>query len=363
MKAEKLGGSSHLIEMPAALNEPDEKPYLNACPPLSSGTRGFILMDFSNVGRIDGLGASMMVKLNALARRRRQVTIAFGMNDQHRAVFDLTGLDHAMQVCRDRVEAFSVAGLPFPATPGLSTPAAADDFTGWARPVARLTVPPLPSQAINLNMAGRRVVGPVDGFGPLWQKTYRLPVKGTSLSPQDIIAVLKRDFPRLQPGYNRFYPTGRGIAPGEVVAIDSSTPGGPVSTGVMVLYADDVSFTFITPQGHPESGWVTFTAFRSGGNLITQILGLARANDPLYELAFRTVGSKMQIKIWTHVLESLAKQLGVPGDVSVEAVCVDPGVKWSQSGNLWYNAQIRTMLSAPVWWIGKKISGRQRGKA
>jgi hypothetical protein len=131
----------------------------------------------------------------------------------------------------------------------------------------------------------------------------------------------------------------------------------------MVLYADDVSFTFITPQGHPESGWVTFSAFRSGENLVAQILGLARANDPVYEAAFRAVGSKMQIRIWTHVLESLAKHLGVPAEVSVEALCIDGGVRWEQSGNLWYNAQIRTILSAPVWWIGKKMSHRQTARA
>ncbi len=363
MKAEKLGAWSYLIEMPSQLNEPDEKPYLNACPPLESGPKSFLLMDFSKVRRIDGLGASMMVKLNAVAGRRRQRTIAFGMSDQHSAVFDLTGLKHTMHICRDRLEAFRVAGVTVTAAPTPSAPVAADDLNAWAPLVARLTVPPLPPQAINLNVAGRRVVGPVDGFGPLWQKTYRLPLRDTSLSPESVIEVLKRDFPTFQPEYNRFYPTGRGIVPGEVVAIDSSTPGGPVSTGVMVLYADNTSFTFITPQGHPESGWVTFSVLRSGPNLVAQILGLARANDPVYELAFRTVGSKMQIKIWTHVLESLAKHLGMPGDVSVEAICIDPVVRWSYSRNLWYNAQIRTILSAPVWWTGKKVMRVQKEEA
>ncbi len=212
-------------------------------------------------------------------------------------------------------------------------------------------------------MAGRRAVGPVDGFGPLWQKTYRLSIAKSGLSPEGVIRTLKDDFPSFQPAYNRFYPTANGIVPGEVVAIDSSTPGGPVSTGVMVLYADDVSFTFITPQGHPESGWVTFSAFLSGGTLTAQIVGLARANDLVYELAFRAIGSKMQIKIWTHVLESLANSVGVPREVSVEAIRVDPGVRWSQSANLWYNAQIRTMLSAPAWWIGKRIGHRQQERA
>jgi len=109
-----------------------------------------------------------------------------------------------------------------------------------------------------------------------------------------------------------------------------------------------LSFTFITPQGHPESGWVTFSAFSSGNQTVVQILGLARASDPIYEAAFRAVGSKMQIKIWTHVLTSLAEHLSVPASITVEPTLVDRNLQWSELGNLWYNAQIRTLLYAPV---------------
>ena len=35
----------------------------------------------------------------------------------------------------------------------------------------------------------------------------------------------------------------------------------PLSTGVMVLYADEESFTFMTPQGHVFAGWITFSAY------------------------------------------------------------------------------------------------------
>ena len=35
--------------------------------------------------------------------------------------------------------------------------------------------------------------------------------------------------------------------------------GAPVrmSTGVMVIYVDDESFTFMTPEGHAFSAWIT----------------------------------------------------------------------------------------------------------
>jgi hypothetical protein len=51
------------------------------------------------------------------------------------------------------------------------------------------------------------------------------------------------------------------VAPGEVVLINASLQGLPLVTGVMVLYADEEAFTLMTPQGHPESGWVAFSAF------------------------------------------------------------------------------------------------------
>ena len=72
--------------------------------------------------------------------------------------------------------------------------------------------------------------------------------------------------------------------------INARTPGGTISTGVMVLYADDESFSLMTPEGHPESGWVTFSAADDAGAVVAQVQTMARANDPLYELAFQSSG-------------------------------------------------------------------------
>jgi len=253
-----------------------------------------------------------------------------------------------ISIYRSREEAFISTGVDQSSiSPEVPQKVTARDISYWAKPVSRLSVPPMPLEAINKNMNGLGIAGPQDGFGQLWQKTYRLVIDKPGLTPENVILILKKNLPSFQPSYNRFYPTPHGISPGEVVAIDSSTPGGPVSTGVMVLYSDEKSFTFITPQGHPESGWVTFSAFEMDGKIVAQILGLARANDPIYEAAFHSVGSKMQIEIWTHVLKSLATYLGVPADVTVEPLRIDPTMIWSQARNIWYNAQIRTLFYMP----------------
>jgi hypothetical protein len=58
------------------------------------------------------------------------------------------------------------------------------------------------------------------------------------------------DRPELLAEGNRFF-APLGIAPGEVAVLDLSMPGRiKLSTGVLVMYADDESFTLMTPQGH-----------------------------------------------------------------------------------------------------------------
>ena len=233
------------------------------------------------------------------------------------------------------------------------------DTGNWAEPVSRLKVSNLPPGAVNLNVEGRRVVGPLQGFGRMWQKTYRVRLSGADLSPAQVIRKWKENFSSFWPNGNRFYAPLTGIAPGEVAVLNLSTPGGiALSTGVMVIYADEESFTFMTPEGHIFSGWITFSAFEGDDCTVAQTQLLIRANDPLYEIAFRMGGSKAEDAFWIHTLESLAASLGGNGQVHVTATCVDPKLQWSQAKNIWYNAAIRSTIyatSAPVRWMYRTV--------
>ncbi len=125
----------------------------------------------------------------------------------------------------------------------------------------------------------------------------------------------------------------------------------------MVLYSGENSFTLITPQGHPEAGWVTFSADKDGLDTVLQVDVLARSSDPLYELAFRLVGTRVQDRIWTYVLTSLAEHLDTQGEIQVFRRLVDAELQWKNAANIRYNAQIRTILHillTPFRWI---ISG------
>ena len=148
---------------------------------------------------------------------------------------------------------------------------------------------------INLNVDGRQLSSPLRGFGQMWQKTYRIRLEGASVDPQDLVKAWKENFPQFWPEGNRFY--GR----------------------------------------------------------VAQVQALIRDNDPLYEISFRLgFGHRMEDAFWQQTLRNLAAHFGAHGNVTQEVVLVDPRVQWSQAGNLWHNAAIRTgmyLALAPVRWV------------
>jgi anti-anti-sigma factor len=344
MKSSTIGRSTCLINLDRNLSAESEKGLERIFREAERQGKENVVLDFSPVDHMNSAGASVLVKIAVLAQQQRLRLSAFGVNTRYQQIFDLTGLCKGISLIEE--PSGKMAGLSDAEVRELQTKMVGkgkQDDRGWVPILTRLQVTEKPEGAMNKNVHSRQVVGPLQGFGPMWQKTYRLVIDKPGLQLTDVIAIMKQHLPEFQPPQNRFYPTSKGIAAGEIVLIDSSTPGGVVSTGVLVLYADDLSFTLMTPQGHPEAGWVTFSARSKGKAIEMQIQGLASAADPFYELAFRVAGSKLQETIWRHVLSSLASFLGVEAEVKLEKTCIRSDLQWARSGNLWYNAQIRSL--------------------
>ena len=236
------------------------------------------------------------------------------------------------------------------------------DAANWSPPVERLAVSrDIPSEAININVEGRRVTSPLQGFGKMWQKTYRVRLSGASVTPGQVIAEWKSNFASFWPKGNRFYAPITGIAPGEVAVINLAGPGLKLSTGVLVLYADDESFTLMTPQGHMLAGWITFSAVEEDGSPVAQAQVLVRAGDPLYEIGLSLGGYAKEDRFWQDTLRALARHFGVDGEPTTQVACVDPKRQWSQAKNLWHNAAIRSALytiAAPARWIAAPFRRR-----
>lgn len=230
----------------------------------------------------------------------------------------------------------------------------------WAKPVEHLNSTQVKAD-INLNVDGKAISGPLRGFGQMWQKTYTIKLTGASATPQQVIQTWKENFGSFWPKENRFYAAGSKIAVNEVAVLNLAGPfgmqapggRGMVSTGVLVIYEDDVSFSFITPDGHIFAAMITFSASDEDG-LKAQVQALVRASDPLFELGARLgVVHQMEDRHWHRVLQNLATHFGAQGKVEQKNELIDPRLQWAQAGNLRNNSAIHTALylaGSPFRW-------------
>jgi hypothetical protein len=222
-----------------------------------------------------------------------------------------------------------------------------------------------PSVSNAANVAGRKTVGPQEGFGPLWRKVYRVRLHGAAVTPQQVIAEWKAHFNRFWPANANFYKPLTGIQPGEVAFVDLQPGGAPLSTGMLVLDVDETSFTLMTPQGHMFAGWITFSAAEVDSETVAQAQVLMRASDPIFEMGLMMGGHRQEDRFWQQTLTALAANFDHEGDVDTKVVCVDKKRQWSRWKNIWHSSAIRSTLytlGAPFRAV-KRLFSRNRAVA
>jgi hypothetical protein len=236
----------------------------------------------------------------------------------------------------------------------------------WAKPVGELHVGhELPEGAVNRNVEGRRVGGLSGGFGKMWQKTYKIRIAGTNTTPQRVVKTWKEHFPEFWPKGAKFFGPMASVTPGDVALLNMKMPGGvKLSTGILVLYADDESFSFITPEGHMFNSMITFSAKEEDGATVAQVSAMLRASDPLYEAAMAMGGHRKEDKHWKHTLEALARSFGVEAKAEMTRTLVDSKRQWKHFGNIRRSAALRSAVysfGAPFRAIAKPFKRAQAG--
>ena len=131
-------------------------------------------------------------------------------------------------------------------------------------------------------------------------------------------------------------------------------PGGSkLSTGVMVLYADEESFTLMTPQGHMFAGWITFSAIeqddetrRTGAGADARLRPDLRAGpDDGRPSPGGQVLEPAHSATWPHT-SAIRRRLSTPRSSAWTRNA--NGRRWR---NVWHSSAIRStiyMLEAPV---------------
>lgn len=204
---------------------------------------------------------------------------------------------------------------------------------------------PLPPDALAINVEGKQLTGPDDGFGTRWRKTYVVSLAGANVSPEGVITAWRDHFGEFWPSGSRFYRPAHGIEPGAIALADIALPAGSrLSTGVATVARTDHSFTFVTTQGHMLAGTITFSARDDNGTTVAQVETVMRAGDPLYELAMPLAGHRHENRFWEATLTALARHLGVEARPTMSQECLDRRRRWRNAGNIVHNAFIRTAL-------------------
>lgn len=217
------------------------------------------------------------------------------------------------------------------------------DVGHWASKVDRLGITGEASP-YGYNVVGRKVAGPQQGFGRMWQRTYTVDL-GSAVAPAALVADWRSHFGDFWPKGGIFHGALTGIEPGDVAPLEVGAAHGPkLATGVLVLYADDEAFTFITPEGHMFAGLITFSAEDVAGSTQAQVRILMRTSDPLFEAGW-PVMRRGESTFWKATLRNVAASHGVRGADPVERTeCVDPHRLWRNWTNVRHNAAIRSVL-------------------
>lgn len=160
-------------------------------------------------------------------------------------------------------------------------------------------------------LEGRTLVAS-DGVGPLLQRDYQAAIVETETTPEQLILMLREEFPRFSPDRLCTFKRPEGaeglLDVGDQLAVWIPGVGW---TGVTVAQVDAQSLTLQTVEGHPEAGRITFGATRDpAGNLLFRIRSRARSSDTVRRLGFKVFGKHIQKQIWLAFITNVAEACG-----------------------------------------------------
>ena len=186
----------------------------------------------------------------------------------------------------------------------------------WAKPVEKLTAAGAPDGALEPRRRASGSSGPIQGFGKLWQKTYKVRARRRrGRRRQEVIAAWRQSFPSFWPKGNDFYPPLTGVEPGEVALLTGAArrrhevldrrDGALRRRGV--VHADDAGGPHVRRLDH-----VLGVRARAAPT-VAQTQVLMRAQDPLSELGLTLGGHGKENKFWERDAAALAARFGVEG--------------------------------------------------
>jgi Domain of unknown function (DUF1990) len=141
-----------------------------------------------------------------------------------------------------------------------------------------------------------------DGVGPMLHRSYSVRIRGSSLTPAELVDAVAANLDHASPEMAVFRKTrgaGDSLRRGDEFVVRMP---GPWDGPVRVIHRDASSFRFATLPGHLEAGQIEFRAREDGDALRFEIESWARAGDRLSALLYNRLrlAKEIQLNMWSH---------------------------------------------------------------
>lgn len=168
--------------------------------------------------------------------------------------------------------------------------------------------PPLPEE-----LERSEIQTPEDGAGPLFHRRYRIRIRDSELSADELARVVAAEPDSVAPSEFATFRKLNGSEGGMQVNDEYVVRmAGPWDGPVRVAKRDAAMFRLATLEGHLEAGQIEFRAYEKSGLVVFEIESWARSKDRLTDILYDRLrlSKEVQLHMWTSTLERIAKSSG-----------------------------------------------------
>ena len=168
--------------------------------------------------------------------------------------------------------------------------------------------PPLPAE-----LQRSEIQTPEHGAGPLFHRRYRVRIRDSELSSDQLVRAVAADPDSVAPSE---FATFRKLSGSEhAMRVNDEyivRMAGPWDGPVRVAQREGAMFRLATLEGHLEAGQIEFRGYEEDGLVVFEIESWARSKDRLTDLLYDRLrmSKEVQLHMWTSTLERVAELSG-----------------------------------------------------
>jgi hypothetical protein len=158
----------------------------------------------------------------------------------------------------------------------------------------------------------KKIQTAVAGHGPLWQRDYWTEIEQSTLTPEEIVLMLREEFPVFSPDeaakFTRLDGRSTPLEVGDDMQVEIRGAG---TSEVRVVSVTPRSLTLRTIDGHLEAGRISFGAYYDKDKVVIRVRSKARSGSRRRHVAYILMGHVMQKKVWQVFISRVAARCGV----------------------------------------------------